>query len=185
MNKEFHLFSDKMPENHCKGLIERALCLPPMDAKFKGESRDNIRISELRWIYRNDERFADVYRFVRDKFFEANQYFGFDIIPDKFPLQFTTYYGNNKGHYDWHRDVHWPTESGYDRKLSFILQLSDESEYTDGELEFQHVRDWNPAVFKEKGMMLVFPSVMYHRVKPVTTGKRMSLVSWIEGPPWR
>jgi PKHD-type hydroxylase len=185
MNKQFHLFPDKLPENLCKGIIDRAECLPAMDAKFKGESWDSIRISELRWIYRNDQRFADVYNFVRDKFFEANQYFGLDIIQDKFPLQFTTYYGNNNGHYDWHQDVHWPTKTGFDRKLSFILQLSDESEYTDGELEFQHVKDWNPAAFKEKGMMLVFPSVMYHRVKPVTTGKRMSLVSWIEGQPWR
>lgn len=186
MNKVYHLFEDILPDNLTQGLIDRAELLQPMEAKFDGEVREKVRISELRWIYRQDERFADVYRFVRDRFYQANQYFNVDFIADKFPLQYTKYFGHASGHYDWHQDVRWPTQAtGYDRKLSFILQLSNADEYEGGELEFQHIRDWDPSQFKQKGKMLVFPSVMYHRVAPVTAGVRRSLVGWVEGAPWR
>jgi PKHD-type hydroxylase len=186
MNKQFHIFEEDLSESKAQGVISRAECLPPMEAKFDGKLVDKVRVSELRWIYRHDQRFTDIYNFVRDKFFEANRYFNVDFIQDKFPLQFTTYYGNSNGHYDWHQDVRWPTQStGFDRKLSFILQLSNSDEYEGGDLEFQHVKDWNPKEFRKMGKMLVFPSVMYHRVTPVTSGVRRSLVGWVEGPPWR
>jgi PKHD-type hydroxylase len=186
MNKSFHLFEELLAENLVSGLIARADMLPPLEAKFDNVVREKTRISELRWIYRQDDRFADVYRYVRDKFFEANRFFNVDFIEDKFPLQYTTYYGNANGHYDWHQDVKWPTQNtGYDRKLSFILQLSDSDEYEGGDFEFQHARGWDAKQFRQRGKMIVFPSVMYHRVAPVTAGIRKSLVSWIEGPPWR
>ena len=36
-----------------------------------------------------------------------------------------------------------------------------------------------------KGTMIVFPSYMWHRVRPVTSGVRKSLVLWIQGPPFK
>jgi len=33
--------------------------------------------------------------------------------------------------------------------------------------------------------VLIFPSWLQHRVRPVTRGIRHSLVSWVEGPRWR
>ena len=37
----------------------------------------------------------------------------------------------------------------------------------------------------EKGSVIVFPSFHRHRVTPVTSGIRHSLVTWVEGPHWR
>jgi predicted 2-oxoglutarate/Fe(II)-dependent dioxygenase YbiX len=36
-----------------------------------------------------------------------------------------------------------------------------------------------------QGSLVAFPSFMTHRVTPVTRGLRWSLVTWLEGPPFR
>jgi PKHD-type hydroxylase len=40
------------------------------------------------------------------------------------------------------------------------------------------------TVESSKGSVIVFPSDVYHRVKPVTKGIRYSLVAWFLGPPF-
>jgi PKHD-type hydroxylase len=74
-------------------------------------------------------------------------------------------------------------------------QLTDGSEYKGGELEFDfrnydpHMRDesYHRIQCKEilpKGSIIVFPSFVWHRVKPVTSGTRYSLVVWHLGRPF-
>ena len=38
---------------------------------------------------------------------------------------------------------------------------------------------------REQGSIIIFPSFVYHRVTPVTHGRRHSLVGWIAGPTFR
>lgn len=96
-------------------------------------------------------------------------------------LQYTEY---KVGYfYDWHKDTF---DRDYNifyeqRKLSISIQLSDESEYEGGDLELYHPEEPKKAP-KQKGTVILFPSFMYHRVTPVTKGRRLSLVSWINGP---
>jgi PKHD-type hydroxylase len=65
--------------------------------------------------------------------------------------------------------------------LSLTVQLSNPEEYSGGELviypEF--------VAPKDQGTMTVFPSFMCHDVRPVLTGVRYSLVSWLAGPQFR
>ena len=82
------------------------------------------------------------------------------------------------------------------RKLSMTCQLTDGSEYKGGELEFDF-RNYDPHMRDEskhriqckeilpKGSIIVFPSFVWHRVKPVTSGTRYSLVVWHLGGPFR
>jgi predicted 2-oxoglutarate/Fe(II)-dependent dioxygenase YbiX len=35
-----------------------------------------------------------------------------------------------------------------------------------------------------KNDICIFPSMLPHRVNPVTKGKRRALVGWIKGPAW-
>ena len=115
--------------------------------------------------------------------------------------QFTIY---KKGqYYDWHCDS-WDKpydkpntpEHGKIRKLSMTCQLTDGSEYKGGELEFDF-RNYDPHMRDEskhriqckeilpKGSIIVFPSFVWHRVKPVTSGTRYSLVVWHLGRPFK
>jgi PKHD-type hydroxylase len=112
---------------------------------------------------------------------------------DSESCQFTKY-GLNQ-HYDWHCDS-WtepykdpPWRKGLIRKLSAIVALSNSSEYVGGDLEFDLRYQEKPKIvickeLKNKGSMVVFPSFVWHRVKPVTEGTRYSLVAWNLGQPY-
>jgi PKHD-type hydroxylase len=74
----------------------------------------------------------------------------------------------------------------HDRKLSLIIQLTDPSEYEGGDFQFDSdIPQPDPAEIKQRGTVIVFPSFLRHRVTPVTSGVRRSLVSWVEGPKFR
>ena len=99
-------------------------------------------------------------------------------------IQFTEYHANKGGHYDWHIDVNWNGNEARDRKLSVTVQLSDTSEYEGGGFEFIECQTPD-ASSRLKGTVLVFPSYLQHRVLPITSGTRKSLVAWFEGPRWQ
>lgn len=83
-------------------------------------------------------------------------------------------------HYDWHLDL--GPGANAKRKLSASIQLTDPDTYDGGDLEF-----WGGAVAERRqGTLVMFPSYMLHRVKPVTRGVRKSLVAWSFGAlPYR
>ena len=63
------------------------------------------------------------------------------------------------------------------RKISLIVQLSDASDYTGGDV----VLSDNSIVPKQRGSGCVFPSWTRHRVEEVTSGERYSLAAWARG----
>ena len=157
------------------------------------------RNSDLVWL--NDTWiYKEIHPYVR----MANKNAGWNFDWDRSEsCQFTKYKLNQ--YYDWHCDS-WPRpydrkdpnhpEHGKIRKLSMTCQLTDGSEYNGGELEFDfrnydpHMRDDSKhrVQCKEilpKGSIVVFPSFVWHRVKPVTKGTRYSLVVWNLGKPFK
>ncbi len=106
------------------------------------------------------------------------------------PVQFTVYRENQ--FYDWHLDVGGePPQARSVRKISVVMQLSDPTEYEGGELEFkldaetERARVITAEEARPAGSIVVFPSYIPHRVRPVTKGVRRSLVCWLVGPPFR
>tara|TARA_R110002126_G_scaffold109726_1_gene246730 strand:+ start:1187 stop:1819 length:633 start_codon:yes stop_codon:yes gene_type:complete len=110
--------------------------------------------------------------------------------------QFTKY--NKNQFYDWHCDSFQEPFNSKDknlhgkiRKLSVTCSLSDPKDYSGGELEFQFRDNQNPnktRICKEilpRGSIVVFPSHVWHRVKPIKKGTRYSLVVWNLGFPFR
>jgi PKHD-type hydroxylase len=126
------------------------------------------------WIY---NRMASVLRTLN------GEHFRFDLWGFAEQMQFTEYQAAQTGHYDWHLDA--GAEHNYPpRKLSLVLQLSDPDQYEGGDL--QVLKGHAPeSVFRERGLIAAFPSFLLHRVTPVTSGVRHSLVSWVCGPAFR
>jgi len=87
------------------------------------------------------------------------------------------------GHYDWHSDSYNPDEFGNQRKLSSILILSNPDDYEGGLLELKDLDSPIPKL--PKGSIIVFPSVLPHRVTAVTSGERFTAVAWAMGPAFR
>jgi len=90
-------------------------------------------------------------------------------------MQYTVYY--DKGHYDFHRDIGTGDEIMKARVNVGILQLSSPSEYKGGVLQIKY-EDQVIDVMKTKGMVTTFPIELLHRVTPVVSGIRKTLIMW-------
>jgi len=157
------------------------------DLKKKRNS-DIVWMSD-RWIYN------EIQPYIRSANVQAGWNFEWDFSES---CQFTKY---TKGqYYDWHCDS-WdkpydqPNTSSHGkiRKLSVTVTLSDPKDYKGGELEFDFRNrdpDKKPNILKckeilPKGSLVVFPSFVWHRVCPVKSGERNSLVIWNLGWPFK
>lgn len=87
--------------------------------------------------------------------------------------------------YDSNGFYHYHVDSVCDsrpliRKISVVALLNDPSEYEGGEF-ITSPKD-ETIIKMGKGDIIAFPSVMMHKVSPVTKGERFSAVCWISGP---
>lgn len=154
-----------------------------------GVSDESIRRSHTAWIGPDDST-----QWMFDKLAKvaarANRRYGFELTGFGEDLQFT-HYVQAGSFYEWHQD-------GLDgdvatRKLSIVVQLSDPCDYEGGELQFfDVVNDYDDDqlaaythLAAQRGTAVVFPSFEYHRVLPLRSGARYSLVCWVSGPPFR
>ena len=126
---------------------------------------------------------------------EANEKTGWNFLLREFePLQYTVY--NVRDHYDWHIDTHAKSyKNGLIRKLSFTICLNDDitenNNYKGGKFEIcvPHPRYQKHKYFKftetfKQGTIIVFPSHVWHKVHPITSGTRKVLVGWVVGKPF-
>lgn len=97
-------------------------------------------------------------------------------------IQFTQY--NKSGDfYTSHMDMRY--NSIEVRKLSISVQLSDSDDYNGCDLELLTYGNNSFAAPRAQGTVIAFPSYHLHRVTPLVSGTRYSLVAWIVGPPFR
>ena len=200
-------FKSAIPPKICDDIIKYGLTQTETMARTgnynhkkltKNEIKDlkRKRNSDLVWL--ND---TWIYKELHPYVHMANKNAGWNYEWERSEsCQFTKYKHNQ--YYDWHCDS-WNKpykkegpDKGKIRKLSVTCQLTDGSEYTGGELEFDF-RDYDPHMRDEfkhlqqakeilpKGSIIVFPSFVWHRVKPVTKGTRYSLVLWNIGYPFK
>jgi len=207
LHNYYWYFKSAIPSKICDDIIKHGLSQKEVmariggfgDKKLNKEEIKNLQVkrkSDLVWL--ND---AWIYKEIHPYVHEANKKAGWNFQWDRSEsCQFTKYKLNQ--YYDWHCDS-WdkPYEKegpnkGKIRKLSMTCQLTDGSEYKGGELEFDF-RNYSPNMRDElkhrvqckeilpKGSIIVFPSFVWHRVKPVTKGVRYSLVMWNLGYPFK
>jgi PKHD-type hydroxylase len=107
-------------------------------------------------------------------------YFGFNLFEtSEFEvLHYNTYESTNSGEYGWHNDA--CKNECYDFKLTALLNLSEE--YTGGEFELFLNGPKEIKEYSVPGTLLIFPSWIPHRVKPTTSGRRISLSQFYSGP---
>lgn len=87
-----------------------------------------------------------------------------------------SHYGPGQ-HYTWHSDSNMFTKEKFVRKLSIVCLLSDKTEFEGGQFELAGIGQ----IEMNKGDVIVFPSMLQHRVVPVTSGFRKSSVVWTLG----
>ena len=185
----FKLFEEELPETFCNHLLALGEASKKEQAGVHVEGtteyQETVRNNTLTWINN-----PDIIELLQIYTLRANEEAGwnFDIGVYETP-QLSTY--DNNQFYDWHVDtgVELDTDPVM-RKLTISINLN--SGYDGG--NFQIERWGSPKLkkryitvkgMKKTGSILVFPSFLHHRVTPVISGKRHSLVCWFRGPPFR
>tara|TARA_R110000823_G_scaffold69424_2_gene160601 strand:+ start:47 stop:679 length:633 start_codon:yes stop_codon:yes gene_type:complete len=204
LSNNYWYFKSALTPKFCDDVIKYGLSKKTITARTGAFSKLNLNKKELNDLKRkrnSDITWLDdnwIYKEIHPYIHRANKDAGWNFQWDRSQAcQFTQYKINQ--YYDWHVDnfdkpINQPgePEHGKIRKLSVTCQLTDGSEYKGGELEFDF-RNYNPNMRDEekhavrakqilpKGSIIVFPSFIWHRVKPVTDGTRYSLVLWNVG----
>ena len=142
-----------------------------------GDNRDSVRKSRIKWL-----PYDGIWEWVIDRLSNQvqeanNSIWKFDLSCILDNIQYTEYEGNG-GHYDWHLDI-GPGGISH-RKVSIVVQLSDPTEYEGGILQIKNgTHEFDVPL--GKGNVVIFPSFLLHRVTPLTSGNRKSLVLWVGG----
>lgn len=118
--------------------------------------------------------FLDIREVTKQANIEIYDFNLMGIIDQDFPQVFK-YSENN--FYKMHLELNPAAPS---RKISFIINLSDPSTYTGGELEFLNV-DAHGGILQEQGACLTFPSYLPYCINPVTSGTRHIIVGHVHG----
>ena len=201
LDNYYWYFQSAVPLKDCNKIIKKGKSKKVEKAMISDDKKEFItkkekRNSQVVWL---DERW--IYDIIQPFVHTANRNAGWNFEWDwSERAQFTQY---KKGmHYNWHRDSTaepYPSSLGLMvgkiRKLTSVLVLSNPSEYKGGELEFQFQAE-DPQFNKgrkikvanevaPKGSIIVFPSFVWHRVKPVTKGVRYSMPTWHLGWPFK
>ena len=204
---EWVAFNDGLDKDACDKIIRLAEDkLAPADEETHDRPLENLEDPKKTDIVWTDEQW--IYDAVWPSMAQANKEAGWKYeISSAETFQIARY---KKGmFYDWHADGKGDHFSVYDtptnklthgrtRKLSMSAILNDD--YEGGEFQIVKYDYLKPlmretwvdhlpenhisTVEVEKGTIIIFPSDMYHRVKPVTKGIRYTLTLWFLGPPY-
>ena len=192
-------FKQALPQKICEDIIAVGNSYPPERGIIQGEKEgsisdaSNIRKSQVTWL--TDQW---IYDEITPYINMANKNAGWNFDWNwSESIQFTNYEPGE--FYSWHSDdskepfgdgAH-PNYKGKIRKLSATVSLSDPNFYTGGdfELDLRNNQCGRNIItvdeVKEQGTIIVFPSFIDHQVREVRSGKRVSLVIWNLGPPWK
>jgi PKHD-type hydroxylase len=190
----FVVFESVFSELDCEELVRLGEATLALHGAEEGaieglDTSGGLRDSRVGWIPREA-----AHEWAFDRLEEvataANERWRLEVSAIEEELQYTLY-DRPGAHYTWHHDG---LEAGVeDRKLSLVVQLSDPGDYAGADLEFLEVaedytreerRDFSRRS-RTRGTVVAFCAFEYHRVTPLLSGLRRSLVAWVSGPPLR
>ena len=175
----FFYYDNIIPREDCDYFIQqyehKEFNKGQVKSVVKGEYtgiEDQARDSDIYWI---DPK-SPMCRAIWGYMLEANNYLGVTLNQTHELAQLARYSKNQ--HYTLHIDTFYKKDHPI-RNLSAILQLSKPEDYEGGQLELYN-GDKEPELppIQSQGSLVFFRSNEWHRVTPVLSGIRYSLVFW-------
>jgi PKHD-type hydroxylase len=171
----------EIPVEECDKAFSELIEITPKDATMgvEGEAKDHLT--------RNTSiRFAEHSHWFGKQLLEcgnlANSICKWEYQVNNYEsIQFAEY-GVGQ-HYHWHVDNFPLSGNPVERKITVICIMNDPSEWEGGDLQFRLYQEYTPQL--KKGSIIAFPSIIEHRVLPVTKGIRYSATMWINGPRFK
>jgi PKHD-type hydroxylase len=169
------IIDDFLSADQCQAAIEYGMQFPSRIAGIgEGEINEEIRKNLIYNMPSN----RGVPAMMTGAAFDANwDVFKFDIthVEQSDLLE----YGPG-GHFERHMDCYLRKNDHSMRKLTSLIILNDQ--YEGGELTIYHQQGSATLTSADMGSLLIFPSYVEHKVAPVTSGVRYTLVNWLLGP---
>jgi len=162
-------YKESVPPDICDMIVKYAEQFPSRWENATTIQESNKRVCES-WNILNSDSIDDiVFKYLTEatsKF--CSTFPHFDLTQDT-GYQILRYKPGGK--YDYHTDQH----ATYNREVTIILNLNDD--YEGGNL--CHIKD-NHMMKMGKGDIIIFPAnFMYpHRITPITSGTRYSVITW-------
>lgn len=196
LQQPYCVFSGQFSTDICDQIIKLGESITPMKAEVAHDPNNNLRDSDVSWVRRDDDT-TWVYDLISSLVRETNALYWNWALTGVESMQYTRY--GPEQFYTWHADQRrkpydadsrWP---GQVRKISISINLSDPADYQGGEFVIEDIQtppdDMDKRLIplheaRARGSAIIFPSHLYHRVNPVISGKRRSLVAWFLGPPF-
>lgn len=178
---DYWLWDNALPKWFCEEQIKNIDWNKKTFGQIKYKNDDIVneekRITDVVWL----DRYSPIGCIANTYISRANDQAGWNLNLTEFgSIQIGKYSSEKKGFYDWHTDDGMrPNKEGKVRKLSVSILLSDSSSFEGGNFEF---KDFETQPELKQGSIIVFPSQLEHRVKPVISGTRYSAVTWAKGP---
>ena len=185
-------FVKAISPQQCQDIIKVASTKIQQPGTIAGVDQLNIvklgRKSKIAWI---GEQW--IYNLLNPFIHTANRNAGWNFQWDWNETSQFTIYGKGD-YYGWHIDQSVIPKkdknknfNGKIRKLSLTLQLTDSSQYEGGNFQFRwlgkdaKIKTETVKKVRDLGTLIIFPSFMFHRITPITKGRRQSLVNWSLG----
>ena len=166
-----------LSKNECEDLLQFSLTKELKPALVSGSKTVNLKSRKSNvFFYDYSLGFPNLNEKLIEIFKKEVNVKGYNIDFTNNNFQFTEY--TTDGYYNWHTDSDAIMKERY---CSMVIQLNDE--YTGGELQIKDKDDNEITLEKGLGNLFIFYSHLTHRVKPIITGTRYSLVNWFRLTP--
>lgn len=170
-----------VPHHVCDLATEEYMRLQPRDATMgeNGEELSHINRNTTVRFAEKDHWFGHI---LRGHGLRANEECKWGYEVDNHEAVQFAHYGVGQ-HYGWHVDNFPLAGLPTDRKVSVVCLMSDPAEFEAGELQIRLYSEYTAPLVK--GSVIAFPSVLEHRVTPVTSGLRVTATMWLSGPRFK
>lgn len=159
-------------------------------AKVEGNTRNDLveknktRKSKVfwtneQWVVDKIWRYMDAYNEITGLNYDVTRWESIQITKYE-PRDYYDFHIDGRGS---HKNI---DDDGMVRKISMTIQLNDDYEGGDFQIAYCERGELKTEIIeRSKGTIILFPSILDHRVTAVTAGTRYSLVAWFTGPPFK
>lgn len=168
---DYYSFKDSFSAEECNKIIRS---FDDLATGQKNKRKQFTHEGESEWIYRKISGMA----------MEANKVmWKFNVAGIAEPISYARYDIKDSEAARVDIGINFNDSFRQDRKISFLVQLSEESSYEGGEV-LLHNNGTPSYLPKERGTVLMFPSWLLNGTTPITKETKRTLYGWVSGLPF-
>jgi PKHD-type hydroxylase len=189
LSERWAYYNDLFTNEECQRIISQGassrftLSIDQYNTEERQVEIEQFKQNKTNWFYNSVVDNHWIFRRCVDAVVNLNnQFFKYDITNIE-TMEFVSYNSTDLGFRERHMDLIYNNPNGV-RKLSFQIQLSDDSDYKGGD-SIIHLDHIGTKIPRTRGTLIIFPSWVLQEVTTVTSGTRHVLQGSLIGPAFK